>query len=198
MKLERRTPEATQEIQASDVLEMVDLPTREQQSSPSIMRVGVDIDVEPNDFTRQVFLAARRRTLTRYVVGAVSVSCAILFLSVLKHASASGASGDAPKTAAVAPRSPLSVPAVAAPAVAIPAPIAAAAPVSAAPVSTPDPASTVGTVRFTARPGWSVLDGKRLNATSAIVPCGLHQVKVGMGPRHDIVVPCGGEVSISR
>jgi hypothetical protein len=43
------------------------------------------------------------------------------------------------------------------------------------------------------------LDGQKLAAGSATVPCGKHQIKVGArGRAHTIDVPCGGEVRVSR
>lgn len=41
-----------------------------------------------------------------------------------------------------------------------------------------------------------ILDGKRIDATSAIVTCGMHVVKLGSGKAHEVDVPCGGEIAL--
>jgi len=192
------------------VLEVTDLARREDElSSPSIMRVGVDLDIEAssrgasgqNDETCQIRLAARRRELARYVIGAVVMSCAILVMSFVKYETV--------------PRGSQSR---AAPAVAPPvATLASAPPPSPANIPTPPPLSiqatqgpsqsvalttapSSGTLRFVppAKSGWVWLDGKRLTGTSAIVSCGTHQLKVGYFAKHAVTVPCGGELVLSR
>jgi hypothetical protein len=57
-----------------------------------------------------------------------------------------------------------------------------------------------GSVRIAppAAPGHVWLDGKRLTATSSLVSCGKHQLRLGARDRGRTVdVPCGGEVRVS-
>jgi hypothetical protein len=192
-------PEATQEIDASDVLEVIAIDREEARSFPSLVPVGIEVGPERRDDSIRLRLAARRRELSRYVIGAVAVSCAILVASVVKREvvpKAEAVSVATPHAAVVAP-SALPTPRAPAPQ---PPPVNASGPVAAA-VPVPDaPTTGSGGIRFAppAKAGWVWLDGKRLTATSAIVTCGTHQVKVGYSPRHAVVVPCGGEVVLSR
>ncbi len=105
-----------------------------------------------------------------------------------KDASAFEATGaTSAAVAAVVPTSPTT----AAPTVAPAAP--AAPPVPA------EPQSGTVTLQRPASAGHVWLDGQKLNAASATVPCGKHQVKIGAhGRAHAIDVPCGGEVHVSR
>jgi hypothetical protein len=41
-----------------------------------------------------------------------------------------------------------------------------------------------------------VVDGKRITATSAIVACGKHTVRVGRSKLREVVVPCGATVTL--
>jgi hypothetical protein len=200
MRPGRSGPESTQEIDASDVLEVMPVSRVERRSYPSLMKVGIDlgVDIEAgrNDDTHQIRLAARRKELSRYVIGAVAVSCAILVASFVKR-EASASSGTLPST------QPTMHPAAAAPA-----PARTALPVAIPPpppqaVATPAPTTDStgsGSIRFTppAKAGWIWLDGKRLSGTSAFVSCGTHQVKVGYSAKHVVTVPCGGELVLSR
>jgi hypothetical protein len=203
-----RTPEATQEIDARDVLEVTDIAPEDVGSSPSLMRVSYDLPLDPspldrdgsagtlgqNEETCQIRLAARRRELARYVIGAVAISCAILVASFVKHES--GLHDRGMQSAASMPHPA----AIASPAPAIPAvPSPSAAPVS-APVAAEPPATGSGTLRFAApaKSGWIWLDGKKLTGLSAIVSCGAHQVKVGYRAKHAVIVPCGGELVVTR
>jgi hypothetical protein len=180
---ERRptAPDATEEYDVQDVLDMMEIEAR-ARSAPSIAPVGIDI--EPLDLAGQVHLDARRREVTRYVMGAIAIACTILAASAIKVAGGTDA--------ATATRAPARDEAVAAPA-----PIPRAAPVSAAPASPPQSASA-GLVRFTTPAGWAWLDGEQLSTTEAFVPCGTHQVQIGGEVQHDVLVPCGGEVVVSR
>jgi hypothetical protein len=205
MRPGRTGPDATQEIDASDVLEVTPVARAEARSYPSLMRVGVDIDVTRYDETCQIRLAARRRELSRYVIGAVAVSCAILVASFVKREASASSSPPAamaqtparPATSAPAPvRAAAAMPNIPPPPVAIPAP---PPPVVAPPLPSTEQAGS-GSIRFTppAKAGWIWLDGKRLSGTSAFVSCGTHQVKVGYSAKHAVVVPCGGELVLSR
>jgi len=199
----RSGPEATQEIDASDVLEVIQVTRDERHSSPSLMRVGIDLDVGRYDETCQIRLAQRRKALSRYVIGVVGVSCLILIASLVKRgASSEGPSATSPPPVAAqpAPTTPAIPPPPSPPApVSIPAP-PAVAPQPVASRAADTIGSTSGSIRFSApaKPGWVWLDGKRLTGTSAIVSCGTHQVKVGYLAKHAVVVPCGGEVVLSR
>lgn len=137
---------------------------------------------------------ARKRRLTRVVVatvgacGLILVAAGIVHMARGKDASAFEATGaTSAAVAAVVPTSPTT----AAPTVAPAAP--AAPPVPA------EPQSGTVTLQRPASAGHVWLDGQKLNAASATVPCGKHQVKIGAhGRAHAIDVPCGGEVHVSR
>jgi hypothetical protein len=71
----------------------------------------------------------------------------------------------------------------------------------------PDPSGSstdapgIGTLhlRWPATAGQVWLDGARLSATSAVVDCGRHEVRVGVrGRPHPVEVPCGGDLSVTR
>jgi hypothetical protein len=196
----RSGPEATQEIDASDVLEVIQVVPGEAPSYPSLIGVGVDLATGRDDQTQQIRLAARRRQLSRYVIGAVAASCLILVASFVKRETASAS---VQPHAAVPP--PVATTARAPRALAFAANIPPPPPASTSSSPSGDVASqesegASGSIRFAApaKAGWIWLDGKRLTATSAIVSCGTHQVKVGYRAKHAVVVPCGGEVVLSR
>jgi len=203
--------EATQELQAADVLEVLGTKgpaktgahRRSLGSQSSIAPVGLDLAVrdaegdeeEDRGATGRVLLAAPpRKRFKGLVVGVVSC-CALILVAAgvarVVHASdepssASHASAPAAVTTTQAP-APKSTPA---PATQSPAPTAAMA---------PDGNST-GSVRIDkpAKAGHVWLDGQKLTSPSALVSCGTHRIKVGHGRTHSIDVPCGGEVGISR
>ncbi len=186
MQHDQKIQDATDQFSVQEVLDMLEVAARARQSTPSIAPVGLDLDSEgePFDLTRPPDLSGRRRQLARYVVGAIAVSCVILATSVVKRTAAT----DAPATLAAAP--PLDPATAQAPALR---PVRTLSTFSR---QTEDMAS--GLVRFTTQPGWAWLDGHQLTATSAFVPCGTHQVQIGGEEQHDIVVPCGGEVVVTR
>ena len=212
--------EATQELQALDVLEIVEAlrppgsvkPRRPTPSNSSIAPVGLDLapdaasgDEEANP-TMEIRLPAKRRRLAGVVIGALS-GCAIILVAAaiarVGHAgSPPGATvtlgsptdmAPATTTAAAAPPTPTVVPIAASPR-------AAATPAPATTATDPGSASSTGTVRLDrpAAPGRVWLDGKRLGSSSALVTCGTHQIRVGRGRTHSIDVPCGGEIGVSR
>jgi hypothetical protein len=203
MRSGRSGPEATQEIDASDVLEVIQVAPDEAPSSPSLIGVGVDLDAGRYDQTQQIRLAARRRQLSRYVIGAVAGSCLILVASLVKRESAASnapphvAASPPAATTARAPRPLLATANIPPPP---PAPISSLPPADRVAEESATTASVSGSIRFAApaKPGWIWLDDKRLTATSAIVSCGTHQVKVGYRAKHAVEVPCGGEVVLSR
>jgi hypothetical protein len=213
--------EATQELQAADVVGVlgsfesggvstagVSLPRKSLNSQSSIAPVGLDLahgtDTGEEDDVLDVSVAtvlpARRRRLGKIVVGAVG-ACAVILIAAgvarIGHASsessASAATTDVPAANGAAGASTTTPGTAAAPAQALatnPAAVGAAA---------PDPASA-GTVRLS-RPtlaGHVWLDGKKISATSVIVSCGTHQLKVGHGRKHSIDVPCGGEIAVGK
>ena len=196
-------PEATQEIDASDVLEVIPLTPDKRHSYPSLLRGGVDIDALRNDETCQMRVATRRKELSRYVIGAVAISCVILVMAFVKRevGASDGPTASAPMPS---PATPATAARPTAPAPAIPppppVPVPSASPLAVQPSASDTTDSTSGSIRFVrpAKPGWVWLDGKRLTGTSAIVTCGTHQVKVGYLAKHAVVVPCGGELVLSR
>jgi hypothetical protein len=211
--------EATQELRAADVVGVlgafesggvstagVALPRKSLNSQSSIAPVGLDLaggagadtgeEDDVLDTPAATALPARRRRLGKIVFVAVAACAAILIaagIARIGHASsepsasaattvaANGASGGSTATPATA---------------ATPAPASAPAAIGGA---APDPASA-GTVRLS-RPtlaGHVWLDGKKVSATSVVVSCGTHQLKVGHGRKHSIDVPCGGEIAVGK
>jgi hypothetical protein len=200
--------EATQQLSALDVLEVVETlqaktgpaPRRPVPSNSSIAPVGLDLmperagaDEEVNP-TMSVRLPVRRRRLGAIVLGAV-LGCGLILIAAgiarVGHASSGPAAAAAtpPATttaAATTPAQPAATPAA-----------AAATETSSV---TPPAAPSTGTVRLD-RPavaGHVWLDGKKLSSPSAMISCGTHQIKVGHGRTHSIDVPCGGEVGVAR
>jgi hypothetical protein len=178
----RKLPDSTEEFSPQDVLDMLEVAARDR-STPSLAPVG--IDVEAADAEDPAPLAARRRELTRYVIGAVALACVILVASVAKrtsHADAPSSAGNSVRAEPVTVRT--HVP-------------GEASPLTPA-VAKPAAGTGAGLIRFATQPGWAWLDGQQLSATSAFVPCGSHQVQIGGEEQHDVDVPCGGEVVVTR
>jgi hypothetical protein len=178
--------DATDEFDVQEVLDMLEVAARARKSYPSLAPVGLDVDqVEAeDDSTPEAHLVRRRRNLSRYVIGAVTVACAILLASFVKRSIPADDSAVATQRASARP-SPVTVR-------------------DSRPLPTPIPASpvaseaTAGLLRFEAPPGWAWLDGQQLSGSSAFVPCGTHHVQIGGEEQRDVVVPCGGEVVVSR
>jgi hypothetical protein len=207
-------PEATQELQALDVVEIVQTPIAPSVRAPvssnsSIAPVGLEIrpqkaaaaDEEVNP-TMEIHLPVRRRRLG-VVVGAALSACALILVAAgvarVVHASSGpeAAAGDlrtnAAVAAATAPASLATSQATSAAATVTPATTSASTATSSSGVST-------GTVRLD-RPAYAGhvwLDGKKLSSSSAMVSCGTHQIKVGFRRAHSIDVPCGGELGVSK
>jgi hypothetical protein len=117
----------------------------------------------------------------------ILIAAVIVHLARAKDSSAFAATNAASAPAAAAPVVPPSNPVAAAP-------IAAPAPPPPA-----EPQSGTLSLQRPATAGHVWLDGQKLNAASATVTCGKHQVKVGAhGRAHPVDVPCGGEIHISR
>jgi hypothetical protein len=200
--------EATQELQAADVIEVLGTAgpagaraaRRPLGSQSSIAPVGLDLAVrddagdeeEDRGMTGRVMLPRPRKRFKGLVVGVVS-GCALILVAAgvarVVHASdapTSGSHASAPATVTTTtqPSSPVVSAPTSAPALA---------------TTTPDGDST-GTVRLDrpAKAGHVWLDGKKLTSQSALVSCGTHRIKVGQSRTRSIDVPCGGEIGISR
>jgi len=206
-------PEATQQLQALDVVELVRAPTaplirQRVPSHSSIAPVGLDLQRRPGkgavadeetSSTLEVALPGRRRHLGVFVVGALSV-CALILVAALVgrviHGSAAPTQEVGRPSAAVA----MSAAAITAqPGSPSFASFPPSLPSTASPLTSGAAAST-GTVRLDrpAFPGRVWLDGKKLSSSSAMVSCGTHQIKVGAHRTHSIDVPCGGELGVSK
>jgi len=206
--------EATQELQAADVLEVLGTkglapagaPRKSLGSQSSIAPVGLDLAVrdaegdEEDDrgATGRVLLAAPRKRFKGLVVSVVSC-CALILIAAgvarVVHASDEPSGASHASAAAAATTTQTSSPAATSPAAA-PAPTPAKSPAMA---TTPDSNSS-GTVRIDkpAKAGHVWLDGTKITSASALVSCGTHRIKVGHGRTHSIDVPCGGEIGVSR
>jgi hypothetical protein len=205
--------EATQELQAADVLEVLGTkgqaqvgPARRQVGSQSsIAPVGLDLAVsadagdeeEDRGTSGHVVPPPRKQRFKGLVIGVVS-GCALILVAAgvarVVHASDEPASAaHASSPSAVTPAQP------AAPAATSPTSSPVQATAAASPATATDGTST-GTVRLDhpAKAGHVWLDGKKLTSPSALVSCGTHRIKIGHGRTHSIDVPCGGEIGVSR
>jgi hypothetical protein len=202
--------EATQELQALDVLEIVEtlkakpgasITRKPIASNSSIAPVGLDLmpqraaaDEEVNP-TMEIRLPVRRRRLGGIVIATIA-GCALILVAAgiarVGHASSEPpAAVPATTPTVLATAIPPSAPAI---------PATTAAAPAASPPSTSPGSASAGTVRID-RPslvGHVWLDGKKLSAQSALVSCGTHQIKVGRGRTHSIDVPCGAEIGVSK
>jgi hypothetical protein len=198
--------DATQELQAADVLEVIDtrapasvlieedeiqvIPRRPSGSISSIAPVALSggAAAAPSldlGVTRKTRLRERRRRLSRVVVGAVAACALILVAAVVARVAQSADSVQPSSAVAAATNVALASPPVAAPAPVVPA---------------PEKPST-GMIRLArpAAPGHVWVDGQKLASPSALVGCGPHQIKVGPhGKTRSVDVPCGGEVRLTR
>jgi hypothetical protein len=144
---------------------------------------------------RLVWLPARRRKLTRIVIGAVAACALILVAAGVAHmlrpnqdSAAFAATGNA--SAAAPPALTTASP-----------PAATTAPTATTAPSPPVPdAPQTGTLHLLrpAAPGKVWLDGQKLTLASATVSCGDHQLKVGHAKAHTVTIPCGGDLKVSR
>jgi hypothetical protein len=221
--------EATQELQALDVLELVETLKKAPAPGPeaatarsapvvirksltsnsSIAPVGLDLapqraaaDEEVNP-TMEIRLPVRRRRLGGIVIGAIA-GCALILVAAgiarVGHASSAPDTASSPATttaAAATTTAAATAPSDTAPSTTSTSTITPPAATGAAPG---DPSSSTGTVRLDrpALPGHVWLDGKKLQAKSALVSCGTHLIKVGRGRSHSIDVPCGSEIGVSK
>jgi hypothetical protein len=203
--------EATQELQAADVIEVLKDPSKvgigrkPLGSQSSIAPVGLDLAVrdaagdeeEDRGATGHVFLAPPRKRFKGLVVSVVSC-CALILVAAgvarVVHAS------DEPSSASHA-SAPAAVTTTQASSPAAPSPKSAPAPATASPAAIAPPVgNSTGTVRLDkpAKAGHVWLDGQKLTSPSALVSCGTHRIKVGYGRTHSFDVPCGGEIGVSR
>jgi hypothetical protein len=187
MRVGSERPDSTQEVDASDVLEVVpvDVAREDASSTPSLIRVEVDMDVGRNDETCQIRVPSiHRKGLLFSAMGGALVLGAVLTASLFARGSPGGSETSV--------RHVRSLHAVAAEFL----PLAGSSAGDGEGWFDPSSSSS-GSIRFAASsrvPVW--LDGKRLSAASAIVSCGVHQVKVGASARRNVVVPCGAEVVV--
>jgi hypothetical protein len=187
---------------------------RPLSSSASIAPVGLEVEGDPNESsleppkeeaqqTGPFRIPMQRRRLGGVVAGTVAGCALILVAAVIARGSQANRG---PATAANAMKS--------SPATAVvpetsweqprqgtgPAATLAALSQTVGDTIISDAALT-GTVRLH-RPGaaghvW--IDGKKLTSTSALVGCGVHQIKVGARAKpRSVDVPCGGEIVISK
>ena len=212
--------EATQELQAADVLNVlgsldragtgvVGGARRSLGSQSSIAPVGLDLargtdadeDDEPEgSLTGSVMapLPQRRRRLEKIVIGAIAACAVILVAAGIARM---GHAGSAPPAAAASDPGPTIATGAPTPSGQVYA--TANAPAATPAASAPDAraaAASAGTVRL-GRPSLSGhvwLDGAKIAGTSAVVSCGTHQLKVGRGRKHSIDVPCGGAIAVTR
>jgi hypothetical protein len=211
--------EATQELQALDVLEIVETmkasgarARRPASSNSSIAPVGLDLAADSSGANDEVYPTAghiipvKRRRLRGVVFGALG-GCALILVAAgiarVSHASGQNDSTSAATAAALPVATPTSAttPAAASPTtVATTAPPGGGAQAAPAATATQTGSASTGTVRLDrpAVPGHVWLDGKKLSSSSAMVSCGTHQIRVGLRRTHSIDVPCGGEIGVSR
>jgi hypothetical protein len=173
----------TQEIAAVDILEEtpIDAHGAPRTEVPSIWPLAVD--PFPAETTFKI-AKPPRRGLRGVVVGAMALSLAIL-IAALSHAPG----GDGPPATAAAPAAPMTTVGT----TATETTVAPEAPRTA----TAEATATVSSSGTLTSPGpsWPMfVDGKRITATSAIVSCGVHTVRVGNTRARKIDVPCGGTI----
>jgi hypothetical protein len=208
-------PEATQELQASQVLDVLEgLPVasrprvrRPLGSQSSIAPVGLDLAAgrdsvyEDEDIQVTAGVVVRpRRNLGKVVIGAVAACALILVAAGVTRVSQASSEPSSPAKAGTPtteqPTATTATPAPQTPPHAVTSPSPSPGTVG---VRAPDSSST-GTVRLDrpAAPGKVWIDGKKISATSVLLTCGTHQIKVGHGRKHSIDVPCGGEIAITK
>lgn len=213
MSVPLRSPalaEATQEVNAIDVLEVIEthLPSTNQPLPPprapsasasSIAPVGLDLmpsramDEEINP-TMEIRLPRPRRNLGGIVVAAVSACTLLLVAAGLARV---GHASDEASPSSAASRAPFVNAAVT---TASPEPTVSPTVPAAQAITNqaPDLPSTGTVLIGRSSAGHVQLDGRNLAASSAIVSCGTHQIRIGHGKPHSIDVPCGGEITVTR
>ncbi len=181
----------TQEIAAVDILEetpiegsvVVDEGPRSE--APSISPLALDNlaprrkapDTRLGESTFRIWRQPRRR-LGGIVLGAMGLSLAILAAAMIRPHGDDGQAASVVRVVAAAPS-----------------PGFVAATASTAMESAPPMASS-GTIVSPGSASPLFVDGKRITATSAIVACGKHTVRVGRSKLREVVVPCGATVTL--
>jgi hypothetical protein len=187
---------------------------RSLSSSASIAPVGLEVEVDPNEGalepakeeaqqTGPFRIPMQRRRLGGVVAGTVA-GCALILVAAVIARGSQASRGPAPAAkamngelaAAVVPETGWEQPRQE------PGPAATLGALSQTVGSTiiSDVAST-GTIRLQRRgaAGHVWIDGKKMTSTSALVGCGVHQIKVGARARpRPVDIPCGGEIVISK
>jgi hypothetical protein len=152
-------------------------------SSIAAVDVPVDVPIDESSSRRDEPVAHAHRTRLRRIVAATLGACGLLLACALMRVALDGSTSD------VRARPALQKVA------------ATLALMQRAPSAASEPAPSTGTLRFErgalARGIW--LDGTRLNATAAIVPCGPHKVRVGANAHvRSVELPCGVELLVRR
>ncbi len=128
----------------------------------------------------------RRRTLRAVVASSMGLCLTLLFVAAVRSHGAASPAGSSAKASA---------------AIAMPHADVAATSVDSTPwtsvASTASPART-GTIMTEQAAGPWALDGVRRSARTAVVPCGQHELRLGRGAVQQVVVPCGGSLTIGR
>ena len=196
-------------------------PRKSEASASSLRPVGIDVPPPPAGFADLLGPPVARRPRVALVIGSLVVCSVILAAAGVRVAQRNArARSMVTSSTAAATATPLPPPAAVDPGAReqekTPPPSGTPSSPEAPAVwsdsfpgtETPQravvaaPASpTTGTLRLRrpAQPGSVWLDGTRLKATSTVVTCGLHQIRVGARSRtREVIVPCGAEVSIAR
>ena len=197
------------ELYPSDLLEVVErLPpmrARKRSGRPasSMAPVGLelgqlrDLDEEVNP-TMELRPARPRRSFVGVVLAAVGACVLLLVLAVATHAARPG-NPESPIAAATVPPPPDTALAAMSPSAPTPASGGSTSAAGQTIAGTPG-TPTTGTLRLRrpAIPGHVWVDGAKLSASSALLSCGSHNVRVGFGHTHKITIPCGGEIALNR
>jgi hypothetical protein len=171
----------------------VALPAAPRPSTPPVSSLRpVDIQSPPVPSTEgEGNLAIRRERLRKIVLGTLAGCGLILIAAAGAEVARASASTGSSQPVAVLARAPEP---------------ASVGPTPATAVATPEPpaapeAPSIGTLRLHAPavPGHVWLDGEKVTASSTVVACGKHELRVGAkGHPHTVDVPCGGEFRVSR
>jgi hypothetical protein len=187
----------TQEIAAGDILEETPIEASPRGEVPSIWPLSFDAVPAPEASTFKITVSPKRR-LRGVVLGAMCISLSILAVAALSQVPTSPSSAPAtpPALATPSPDRPADNPPTVSPTPAESTPSSGG---SAAWVTASQPvASRSGTITLTETASRLFIDGKRITATSAIVSCGPHTVRVGWSKPRQVVVPCGATVLVDR
>jgi hypothetical protein len=187
----------TQEIAAADILEETPVEASPRSEVPSIWPLSFDAVPAPQESTFKITVSPKRR-LRAVVLWAMCLSLTILAVAALSQTRSSPSSE--PSMAAAAAAAAAATPSPGEnPPTPSESPVAPSSGSSAAWVTTSQPvASRSGTITLTGAGLPLFIDGKRMTATSAIVSCGPHGIRVGRNKLRQVVVPCGATVLLDR